>query len=223
VRAWPYEPDVAQLVFFARGNAPSRSQLQHWLHELVKLGYTSVRTGALGDEASDLVESLGFDCVQRLALLEHTGIPAASRPRGHRGHPTHRLTADQHDSAAIVDRSAFEAPWALDADTIADVRTATPRHRARGVSVDGALVAYAISGRDGRLGFVQRLSVDAPHQHQGYGRALVVDAMRWFARWRVDQVLVNTHEHNEAALRLYRGLGFVDLPRSLRVYERELE
>ena len=105
---------------------------------------------------------------------------------------------------------------------IADVRSATPRHRARTIHRDGRLVAFAVSGRDGRLGFLQRLAVDPGAQHQGLGRRLVLDSLRWAGRWRAARVLVNTHVDNEPALALYAATGFVRLPDELVVLERPL-
>jgi ribosomal protein S18 acetylase RimI-like enzyme len=83
-------------------------------------------------------------------------------------------------------------------------------------------MAYAVSGRDARQGFLQRLAVHPRAQRQGYGRALVLDSLRWAARWRVDRVLVNTHTTNQPALDLYEGVGFHRLHERLHVFERSL-
>lgn len=206
-------------MFFNQSRPPRDAQVQNWLRDLSGMGYTTVRTGALAGDTASLVEQLGFRCIQQLALLEHTE-PASVAPA-----PidlTHRLLVAQHARASVVDQAAFPPPWALDDIGIDDVRHATPRHRARGASVEGQLVGYAISGRDGRQGFLQRLAVSPSHQGHGHGRALVIDSMRWFARWRVNRVLVNTHTDNAAALSLYHQLGFVTLPETLRVFERVL-
>jgi ribosomal protein S18 acetylase RimI-like enzyme len=106
---------------------------------------------------------------------------------------------------------------------LGDVRSATPRHRARAIRVDQEIVAYIISGRDGRNGYVQRLAVSPAHQHHGFGRALVTDSLRWMARWRVQRALVNTHIGNDTALALYHRLGFTDLGDRLHVFERRIE
>ena len=131
--------------------------------------------------------------------------------------PTLRLGESQHRSAAGVDRAAFGPEWHLDASAVADVCAATPRHRARRI---GDVDAYAITGRDSRQGFLQRLAVHPDQQRQGLGRALALDSLRSLARWRVTKVLVNTPVDNEPALDLYRSLGFRPLPERLRVFER---
>ena len=84
-------------------------------------------------------------------------------------------------------------------------------------------MAYAVSGRDGRNGYIQRLAVSPSHQKRGYGHALVTDSLRWMARWRVQRALVNTHIGNDAALALYHRLGFIDLSDRLHVLERRIE
>ena len=132
---------------------------------------------------------------------------------------TDRLDVGAFEAASVVDRSAFATPWALDATAIADVCRATHRHRARSVVDDGRIVAFAISGRDSGLGFLQRLAVDPAHQRAGLGQRLVLDSLRWAARWRCHRVLVNTHVENEAALTLYARTGFVHLDEQLVVLE----
>ena len=107
-----------------------------------------------------------------------------------------------------------------DAAAIADVCSATPRHRARGIA--HPLQGFAITGRDARQGFLQRLAVAPAHQRAGVATALVLDSLAWLARWRVQRVLVNTPATNAGALALYEGMGFERLTEQLRVYERAL-
>ncbi len=223
MRPWPFEHDVAHLVFYAKAAPPDRAQIQQWLADIAALGYTSVRTGALATNTAELVDQLGFHCVQRLVLLEHTD-PARVGERNMRRAtpPTHRLLAAQHRAVSDIDQAAFGTPWGLDTASIVDVCAATPHHRARVAGERLSPAAYMIAGRDGRHGFLQRLAVAPEHQRSGRGRALVIDAMRWLARWHVDRVLVNTHEHNTAAQALYHQLGFTDLAEHLAVFERDL-
>jgi ribosomal protein S18 acetylase RimI-like enzyme len=187
--------------------------------ELSRLGYRSVRTGALGLVGSSVVEDLDFELIQTLALLEHDDPGSARRPNRH----VTRLGHHGLQQASVTDVAAFGEAWGIDSDSIADMATATPAHRMRSVPGEGAALAgYAVSGRDGRLGFLQRLAVDPAAQHQGIGTALVADCLRWLARWHVSRVLVNTHVDNHAALGLYHRMGFTTLPEQLRVFQRVL-
>ncbi|HEY9557648.1 MAG TPA: GNAT family N-acetyltransferase, partial [Acidimicrobiales bacterium] len=90
-----------------------------------------------------------------------------------------------------------------------DAIAATPSARLR-VAVDDheQVVGYAITGRSGPRGYLQRLAVAPGQQGQGYGAALVLDGLRWLRRWGARDVLVNTQEENTAAVSLYQRLGF---------------
>ena len=223
VRPWAFEPNVAHLVLYNQTRLPTPSDIIGWISDLCAAGYDTVRTGALGAQAGARFERLGFEAVQSLVLLEHTAISTAAAASGKKSTGAVRLTTDDDTAASRVDVAAFGAGWCIDRVGIGDVRSATPRHRARAVRVDDGIVAYAISGRDGRNGYIQRLAVSPTHQHQGHGSALVGDSLRWMARWRVQRALVNTHVGNDAALTLYHGLGFTDLSDRLHVLQRRIE
>ena len=214
-RPWPTQPQTAQLVMYQQVRSPSVADLNRWAIELAQMGFHRVRTSALGSVASRRVEAAGFAPIQELAMLQHDRPHAPPRS----ALATGRLLVDQHERAAEVDIAAFGPEWSLDTEAITDVRAATPRHRARAAGHDG-MAAYAITGRDSRQGFLQRLAVEPVHQREGLGLALVQDSLRWLGRWRVDRVLVNTPITNEPALALYERAGFRRMHARLRVYER---
>jgi ribosomal protein S18 acetylase RimI-like enzyme len=155
--------------------------------------------------------------VQELVLLEHDHPRDAPRP----AQPSQRLLVGQHREASSLDHASFGTGWSLDPAAIVEVRRATPHHRARRLGVQH-ITAYALTGRDARQGFLQRLAVHPDSQGQGQGRALVNDCLRWLARWRAERVLVNTPVDNDVALGLYETSGFHRLSERLRVFEREL-
>jgi GNAT superfamily N-acetyltransferase len=223
VRPWAFEPNVAHLVLYNQSRLPSPSEIIGWINDLRTAGYDTIRTGALGAQAGARFENLGFESIQSLVLLEHTSIDSVSISASKDATATVRLSPDRDRLASEVDVAAFGPGWCIDRVGIGDVRSATPRHRARAVPSGSDLVAYAVSGRDGRNGYIQRLAVSPEHQHRGHGLALVADSLRWMARWRVRRVLVNTHTGNEAALALYHRVGFADLHDRLHVYERRIE
>ncbi len=213
---------------------PTTTDLQRWADQLTELGYTTVRTTALAAPAGLRAETAGFHSIQELVLLEHTDPRHPLRTSSTTSTTnttnttntttittTRRLVASQYTAASEVDVAAFTEDWGLEPRSIGEVCSATPRFRAR--SAGAPMSAYALSGRDARQGFLQRLAVAPAHQRGGLGRALVLDSLQWLARWRVQRVLVNTPTDNYPALALYEQMGFCRMGERLRVYERVLQ
>lgn len=211
----PGTPGTAQIVVLDGTAIATPEHYRVWGADLSALGFTHLRTGALAPRQSGQAERAGLRCVQELALLD-IEAPFTIGPIGHR---THRLKQHELGRLAAIDLAAFGAHWALDAEMLADIRRATPAHRARTVRVDGAIAGFLVSGRAGRTGYVQRLAVHPSAQRHGLATALLLDSLRWMRRTRVRRAFVNTHVENEAALELYRRHGFVELPERLRVHE----
>ena len=103
-----------------------------------------------------------------------------------------------------VDRAAFPPFWQFDAHGLDEALRATPRTRFRAAVGPGeggaAVVGYAICGRSGSRGFVQRLAVHPDAHRQGIGRGLLLDGLRWMRRRGVRRAVVNTQLGNDAAL-----------------------
>lgn len=224
IRPWPRpgQPAFAHLALGDHRQRPSVAQVEHWLAELAAAGYAGVRTGALEPGARRAFDAAGFHVAQRLALLSLSApFDLPRRPTGPRLRPMR--TDHDWEEAHRLDAAAFGGDWAFDAQALAEACSATPASRAR-LAVDrgGSPVGFAISGRSGRHGFLQRISVD-PHDHrQGIGSTLVADGLRWLRRWRTTTVLVNTEVTNTAALALYHRFGFAVRPDELVVMERAL-
>lgn len=220
VQHWSYRPHTAHLVLYVQRSAPTIGDLNDWCGQLAALGYTHVRTSAVQGSTVSRLDAAGFRVLQDLALLAHDDVAAAARRmRPHAGSTRRLLVADQR-AASKVDLAAFGRDWALDDIALHEVGSATPRHRAR--AAGDPLVGYAITGRDGRQAFLQRLAVAPTAQRQGHGYSLVADSLRWMARWRVERALVNTPVENDPALTLYRQVGFRMLNERLQVFERSL-
>jgi ribosomal protein S18 acetylase RimI-like enzyme len=158
----------------------------------------------------------GFEVHERLHLLVRSldDLPASAPVDLRRGHHADRPVVLE------VDAAAFPPFWRLDAAGLADALAATPSARFR-VAVDRKrprpVVGYAVTGRAGPRGYLQRLAVQPDRQRSGIGGALVVDGLRWLRRWGAKEVLVNTQEGNEPAVRLYESLGFTLRPEGLAV------
>ena len=121
-----------------------------------------------------------------------------------------------------IDEGAFGPQRCFDHHDLAAALDATERSRLR-IAIDaiGTPIGFAITGRAGRRGYLQRLAVDPERTGNGIGAALVLDGLAWCQRRGVRRTVVNTQEDNGRALALYRRLGFVDMALDLLLLERQ--
>lgn len=207
---WRGDHQVAYLNPAAGGPAPSAAFVRRCLDQLAANGFSRVVTAALAplDQAGFL--GAGFHVEERLRVLVHDLDPLPEPPFLDPVLQVLRRCRDTDRAAVLdVDHQAFGPFWQLDQHGLEEALGATPHARFRVVSeATGQVVGYAITGRAGRRGFVQRLAVGPQHQGRGLGRALVLDGLRWLRRWRVERAVVNTQVDNDRALALYAGLGF---------------
>ncbi len=213
VRPWPVDPTTAHLVPYAARRL-NVDTLHRLLAELADAGYQRARTAALSPDEQVPFLAAGFQVDEHLHLLahDHTAVVPPARPSALR-------RARRRDRAAVldVDRAAFSPPWRLDAAGLREALVATPSVRFRVAQVDGRVVGYAVAGRAGRRGYLQRVAVHPDAAGRGLGRALVTDALAWLAQRGAQRAVVNTQEGNAAALALYEALGFRPEPLGLDV------
>lgn len=225
VRPWHADESAAYLLPFPDAPSLSIGFLRRCLDILVERGFTTVLTPALAPSQRHPFLAVGFEEHEQLHLLTHdlVGLPRATRSwRRGTDHRLRRGHAGDHARVLEIDAAAFPRFWHLDAAGLGEALAATPRTRFRvGVS-SGAVVAYAIGGRAGRQGYLQRLAVHPAHQRAGLGSTLVLDSLRWMRRHGARHVVVNTQVENEPALSLYERLGFRLQPTGLAVLRHEL-
>ncbi len=214
-----------------QGIVPSADELTRWIDTVAEhhggvVPVHTIRSGALFPDAAERFAAAGFVVVDTLALLrlELSEVHGQIRADDRR---TSALRSSLHTDAARVDRHAFaDDGWSNDAEDLAEIRRATPRHVARarfaGRLPTRVLVAFAITGAALGQGYLQRLAVDPTAQRQGHGRQLTLDSLRWMQRRRLDSAVVNTGITNEAALALYESVGFRPLADRLVVMQRSL-
>ena len=216
VSLWRGDHQVAHLTPYARNNFPPTT-IQGVVDQLTAEGFERAITSALAPaEQSPFLEN-GFSPRHRLALLTRSlqNVPRDRTVALRRGRRRDR------EIALAIDATAFTGFWRLDSFGLDDALTATPSSRFR-FAMRSRPLGYAICGRAGTVGYIQRLAVEPGSQRSGLGRALVSDGLRWMARRGASQAYVNTADDNVAALGFYTRLGFDVLPHGLAVLERSL-
>jgi len=229
---WPHEPDIGHLVLTDHETIPGDEEVARWIEKARGRGFRRLRTGALFPASTAAFVSTGFLEIDSLLLLQldladrtvpsHGPVPSRRRPGIGGRRPTRRLTAAKLTEAAALDELAFGRRWSNDTTSLDAIREATPSHRSRMVVEGRNLRGFAINGRAGARGYVQRLAVDPASRRQGIGRVLVADALGWMRRHDVDTVLVNTSSDNAAAVALYESFGFRRREGELKVLELSL-
>lgn len=216
VTPWQGDPATAYLRVRDPNTPLDTRGLSQILDHLGSAGYESVVTPALHAEEAQAYFATGFSEFDSLIVLGHTldRIPDPIIPS------LGSIVLDRarrRDLQRIfdLDSRAFPPRWRLDHNGLDEARRATTRVHFR-VARDPTIaerrseqvVGYAISGRTGTTAFLQRLAVDPDHAGRGTGSTMVIDCLRWAARHRCSNLLVNTQTTNLRALLLYERLGF---------------
>lgn len=220
VRTGPWRGDgrIAYLAPLPDAPPPSPAFLQRCLGELAGRGFQSVITAALSVAERRAFYNAGFGDQEQLRMLTHDLEKIPSLPPV----PMRRARRADREAVLQVDAVTFSAFWRLDEWGLDQAVSATPSARFRVATDDDRIAGYAITGRAGTEGFLQRLAVHPTFQRAGRGRALALDGLHWLRRKGATRAVVNTQVGNTAAFDLYVGLGFRAQPDDLVVLRREL-
>lgn len=223
VGPWRGRDDIAYLSPLAGAALPSAAFVCRSVRSLSEQGYRRVVTGALSEAEQVAFRAAGFEVTEHLHLLGHDlhDLPAVPDPPA----VLRRCTRGDRQAVLVVDRLAFDPFWQLDEWGLQETVSATSHTRFRIATgaYDLAVLGYAITGRAGRRGYLQRLAVHPASRRRGVGLLLVADSLGWLRRWRVERAMVNTQLANAAALALYERVGFERERSGLSVLARDLD
>lgn len=217
-RVAPWRGDGSAAVITTLPEAPLLSVefVRHCLETLAGQGFCRVRTAALSPLEQAGFLAAGFTVEEELRLLgmnldvARLEVPPGVRLVG--------VNARRRKQVLEVDAAAFSEFWRFDEVALGEALGATPDVRFRAaVPRFSRLEGYAICGRAGRRGYVQRLAVRPAAQGKGVGRRLLMDGLTWLARHGCTRAFVNTQISNLSALSLYRAVGFTEEPVGLSV------
>ena len=217
---WRGSDELAYLVPLSGASTLTPGALAEIRERLRADGFRAVITAAVAPSERDRLEADGFSRHELLHLLRRDlRLPLPPLPSRHRG--IRRGRRIDRPSILRIDAETFEPFWQLDTDGLHEAIRATPTARLRIVRRAG-VEGYAITGCAARQGYLQRLAVAPERQGTGLGVALVTDGLHWLRRRGAGVCWVNTQEANQAALSLYRKLGFVSADHRLTVLRRDL-
>lgn len=208
ISPWPNEElaaTAAQLAPIPGSPLPDAARIRAIAHKLADDGYEQAITVALSPGEQEPFRDAGFVLQERLHLLVHdlAAVPLRSslKPR--------RARREDWPSIEQTDAASFSDFWRLSRQGLRQAMNATPVRRMRVIDDEnGEVLGYALTGRAGPTGYLQRLAVRPAHQGEGAGGALAIECLHWLRRHRSMRVLVNTQTSNERAFNLYLRLGF---------------
>jgi ribosomal protein S18 acetylase RimI-like enzyme len=225
VAPWRGDGSSVLLAPIVERGGPRAADVARCVGVLRDRGVQVALTAALGPADQQPFLDHGFEVHERLHLLTHDlrGLADLSDRAG----TAAIRRARRRDRAAVlgVDHAAFPPFWQLDDEGLSEAIGATPATRFRVGDEPGArrsVVAYAIWGRAGHRGYLQRLAVAPAQQGHGTATALLADGLTWLRRRGASRVYVNTQEANDRALRLYERTGFRRQRDGLAVLRLEL-
>jgi ribosomal protein S18 acetylase RimI-like enzyme len=189
-----------------------------WLDLGNELQQSDVRTVAMlmiRDWAIPFVRELDFHYAEEIVTLRYASSTPPEEFIPEKIIIRHARPEDL-PSLFAIDQAAFEPPWQMGRS---DIRQAERSSAYATVALDqqtNTIIGYQLSTLYFDGSHLARLAVAPIAQGRGIGRALVGEALRYFARRGVYTMTVNTQTSNIVSKHVYQRFGFrlngYDLP-----------
>ena len=210
VAPWQGNPFIALVGPVRAGRQPTPAEIHACVEKLASRGVHQAVTPALSPYEAEPFFQAGFSLFERLHLLSCPTAGAAVDLNPPANVPV-KISAGRswHDRRVLeVDARAFDGFWQFDKLALSEAKSATPTRWFRVAKLNRKIVGYAVTGRAGRRGYLQRLAVDPEVQGQSIGSLLIQDSFQWLRQKGTDHSMVNTQETNARALSLYEHIGY---------------
>ncbi len=132
----------------------------------------------------------------------------------------YRMTEADAAEAERLEKSCFPDPRSL-ATIEADLQN--PNYRAFAAKDEGRLIGYAFCYLAADELNITSIAVDWACRRQGIGTALLKTLMQFASGSRATSIYLEVRESNEAAIALYRKLGFEGNSRRKNYYDNPKE
>lgn len=125
------------------------------------------------------------------------------------------FTAVDAAAAAEIERGCFSDPWSeqsLASEAVCPLTVALAARAAAG------LVGYVFLSYDGALGYISNVAVRPDCRRTGIGRELISALLDRACSMGIETITLDVRDTNEAAIALYRSLGFREAGRRRSFY-----
>jgi [ribosomal protein S18]-alanine N-acetyltransferase len=130
------------------------------------------------------------------------------------------FTVQDAAATVAVEDLAFTQLWRHDIASFLQVQETYPYFV---VAVDAQGIAgYQYNTVDAGIGYLVRIAVHPRVEGQGVGTRLMAEAVRYFQKYHVWKIVLNTEEANERAQGLYKRFGFHQIHQRGFVLERAI-
>ena len=209
---WRSREDITALWYVKGEGGLKRSLVIGAASRTFDAGGERLVTKPLKDREAEQFGGWGFEQAYKIVLLEREQwreMPTASEKEGVE---IVRFKKKYLDAVLHLDATAFDDFWRLDARAITTIATSCFRNAFLVAREGNEILGYIAGGVNGHLGYLQRVGVHEKWQGEGIGEALVSRLLNELHNIGAKIVMVNTQQDNQAALRLYRKMGFAETP-----------